>query len=107
MTSKRINAARPRNMAVHLTMILALIAVCGAPLAASAVQPAAQSAQNAVGCCVCRGTKNGEKTSLKSCSDGATGQSCLTKCRGENAGSFVFGYAQTCSQGCSGFPTQK
>jgi hypothetical protein len=43
---------------------------------------------------------------LKSCSDSTTGQACLSKCRSENAGSFVFGNGQTCSQGCAGFPTK-
>ncbi len=103
--SMLINALRSRKVTVHLMIGIALGLVCLAPLAASAVQ--SQSAQSAVGCCVCRGTKNGEKTSIKSCADGTTGQSCLSKCRSENAGSFAFGYDQTCSQGCSGFPTTK
>ncbi|MDX2167591.1 MAG: hypothetical protein SF182_11030 [Deltaproteobacteria bacterium] len=106
MTSRVFNATRPRKLAVHLSLMATFGAMLLAPLAASAVQPTIQSAQSAIGCCICRGTRGGEKTSIKSCVDNTTGQACLSKCRSENAGSFVFGLDQTCQQGCSGFPTK-
>jgi hypothetical protein len=101
-----INATRPRKWAVHLSMVAALSAALWVPSSAMAGQPSVQSAQSAIGCCVCRGTRGGEKTSVKSCVDNTTGQACLSKCRSENAGSFAFGNDQTCAQGCSGFPTK-
>lgn len=104
--SGMINALRPRRWAVHLSMMAALSAVMLAPATVSAAEPSSQSAQTAIGCCICRGTRGGEKSSIKSCSDGTTGQACLDKCRSENAGNFVFGNGQTCKQGCVGFPTK-
>lgn len=101
-----INAKRPRGWAVHLSMIAALGALLLTPATAPAAEPSLQSAQTAIGCCICRGTRGGEKSSIKSCSNGTTGQACLDRCRSENAGSFVFGNGQTCDQGCAGFPTK-
>jgi hypothetical protein len=60
----------------------------------------------ASGCCVCRGTAGGEQQAIKGCTDGKTTDDCLTQCRSDGAASFGFGYQQTCSQGCAGFPTQ-
>jgi hypothetical protein len=58
------------------------------------------------GCCVCRGTAGGEQQSIRSCADGFTIDGCMAKCHGEGGASVAFGYQQTCSQGCGGFPTQ-
>jgi hypothetical protein len=105
--NKLINATRRRKRTAQRAMLLALGAALLAPAMASAVPPSRQLDVHAVtGCCACRGTKDGEKTSLKSCSDGLTVDACQAKCDVENAGSLVFGYQQTCSQGCAGFATQ-
>jgi hypothetical protein len=58
------------------------------------------------GCCVCRGTAGGSATSVRSCSDGVSVETCTSQCKSQNADSLAFGYQQSCSQGCAGFPTQ-
>lgn len=105
--NKRINATRWRKRVAHRAMLVALGAALLAPAMASAIQPSRQLDVAAVtGCCACRGTNGGEKTSIKSCSDGLTVDACQANCNIENSGSLVFGYQQTCSQGCAGFATQ-
>ncbi|MEO8601427.1 MAG: hypothetical protein ABI629_02515 [bacterium] len=109
MLKKLVETMWPRHRAAKLLLFIGLSLFVLAPRTASATQPAtALAAQTATGCCACRGTKGGEKMSLKACFDGLTGAACLTKCSTPqyNAGSFVFGYQQTCAQGCSGLPTQ-
>lgn len=85
----------------------ALAALLTVPALAGATQPTGQlDTQTITGCCACRGTKNGETGSLKSCADGLTVDACQARCGTQNSGSLVFGYQQTCSQGCAGFATQ-
>lgn len=92
---------------VNAILGAAVVAVVFTPVHAIATQPArALDVSSITGCCACRGTKNGEKTSLKSCSDGLTPESCQSQCDSQNAGSMAFGYQQACSQGCAGFATQ-
>jgi hypothetical protein len=78
------------------------------PHAAGATPPVGRALDTTtvVGCCACRGTAGAEKMSIKSCADGRTITDCATKCRNEGAASLVFGYQQTCSQGCAGLATQ-
>jgi hypothetical protein len=80
-----------------------LIGVAGV---ARAGTPQAIPATAINGCCVCRGTDGGNATAIRSCSDGSKVDLCVTECKGRNADSMAFGYNQTCSQGCAGFPTQ-
>jgi hypothetical protein len=92
---------------VHIALGVALAVTCWLPSAALATQPVSGlDAATSTGCCACRGSKNGEQSSLKSCNDGLTPAACQAKCDTLNAGSMVFGYQQTCSQGCAGFATQ-
>jgi hypothetical protein len=84
-------------------------AVSVAVLSASATMAEPKKALAAAdlrGCCVCRGTDGGSATSVRSCSDGASVDACVSQCKGINADSLAFGHNQTCSQGCAGFPTQ-
>ena len=108
MLNVQITGTRPKLPLGRVAMIAALAATLFAPVSVSAVQPVRPQldSETATGCCVCRGTKGAEKTSIRSCVDGSTAEACAAKCRGENAGSLVFGYQQTCSQGCVGFPTK-
>jgi hypothetical protein len=90
-------------MAVGAFCALALMAAANETMA----QPArAISATEVRGCCVCRGTDGGSATSVRSCSDGVSVEACTSQCKGQDADSLAFGYQQTCSQGCAGFPTQ-
>jgi hypothetical protein len=66
----------------------------------------ALSGSQVQGCCVCRGTEGGNASTVRSCSDGVNVDTCVSQCEGQNADSIAFGYKQTCSQGCAGFPTQ-
>lgn len=107
------SALRDPRAANQLRWLAAALALAAVLLGigfgrASAAPPVGRQidATQAIGCCVCRGTAGGEQRSLKSCADGKTVGDCLIMCRGESAGSMGFGYQQTCSQGCAGFPTQ-
>jgi hypothetical protein len=93
---------------VAVTLMLAAALLGAGNSTAGATPPDARQidASQATGCCVCRGTARGEQGSIKSCADGKTVGDCLTTCRGEGAASIGFGYQQTCSVGCAGFPTQ-
>lgn len=92
--------------------VLGALASLGATLvilsasASSAGSPPALSAGEVTGCCVCRGTEGGSATTVRSCVDGVKVDACVSQCKGQNADSIAFGYKQTCSQGCAGFPTQ-
>jgi hypothetical protein len=92
--------------------VAGLVVAAGAVLLVGATTPAVAdpprpvSASEVIGCCVCRGTSGGTATTLRSCSDGVKVDACVTECKGQNADSVLFGYQQTCSQGCAGFPTQ-
>lgn len=72
----------------------------------TAAQPRSITASDVRGCCVCRGTAGGDASGVRSCSDGMSVDACSNQCTTENADSLAFGYQQTCSQGCAGFPTQ-
>lgn len=75
--------------------------------AGAAAQPArAINPDDIRGCCVCRGTAGGDSSSIRSCTDGASVDGCVSQCKSQNADSLAFGYEQACSQGCAGFPTQ-
>lgn len=88
--------------------VLASLGVFVLSIAATAAlaQPRAIAANEVRGCCVCRGTAGGDSTVVRSCSDGLSVEACTSQCKGEDADSLAFGYQQTCSQGCAGFPTQ-
>ena len=77
-----------------------------AAASASSAGPTALSASEILGCCVCRGTEGGSATTVRSCSDGVKVDTCVSQCKAQSADSIAFGYKQTCSQGCAGFPTQ-
>lgn len=90
-----------------LMMTAALAAACLVGVPAGATEPArAIDAATVQGCCLCRGTSGAEQGSLRSCSDGMTPAACVSQCKAANADSVIFGYQQTCSQGCAGYPTQ-
>jgi hypothetical protein len=89
-----------------LTLAVALSGVGSGTAGATPPDARQIDASQVAGCCVCRGTTGGEQRSVKSCADGKTVGDCLTTCRSEGAASIGFGYQQTCSQGCAGFPTQ-
>jgi hypothetical protein len=93
-------------VAVTLTLAAALLGAGNGTASAAPLDARQIDASKAAGCCVCRGTTGGEQGSIKSCADGKTVGDCLTMCRGEGAASIGFGYQQTCSLGCAGFPTQ-
>lgn len=87
-----------------LLLAIGLLVVASRPAVA---QPARAIAPGDVrGCCVCRGTSGGDAQALRSCSDGVGVEACVEQCRSQSADSLAFGYEQTCSQGCAGFPTQ-
>jgi hypothetical protein len=92
-----------RRLAI-LVAALSLALSIGAVAAANAA-PQAYTAETG-GCCVCRGTEGGDATTIRSCTDGSKVDSCTSQCKAQNADSMAFGYNQTCSQGCAGFPTQ-
>lgn len=76
-------------------------------VSAHAAEPARAIDPGSVrGCCLCRGTAGEEQTSLRTCSDGHSPTQCVAACKEINADSIIFGYQQTCSQGCAGYPTQ-
>jgi hypothetical protein len=84
-----------------------LVGLLIAPSGRAVAQPArAIDPSQVSGCCVCRGTSGGDVNSVRSCADGVSVDSCVSQCRGESADSLAFGYEQSCSQGCAGFPTQ-
>lgn len=85
-------------------VVTGLLLLAGSARAAEAVR--AIDAAAALGCCVCRGTAGGNASAVRACSDARTADSCVSACKGMNADSIAFGYQQTCSQGCAGFPTQ-
>lgn len=85
-------------------LAIGLLVVPSRPVAAEPVRAIASSELR--GCCVCRGTSGGDSSVLRSCSDGVGVEACLEQCKTQNADSLGFGYEQTCSQGCAGFPTQ-
>jgi len=90
-------------MALGLALALLVIgarADAGSP-GGSGIDP-----QTATGCCVCRGTSGGEQQSIRSCTDGVKVEACVAACRTQGGGSIAFGYQQSCSQNCAGFPTQ-
>ena len=110
MATNAYRDPRPRSLAVRCALRLCLLvgaSLLGAALSASAQQPAARNldVHTVTGCCACRGVKNGDVNYLNSCVDGRTVDSCLQKCQSEQTRSFIFGYQQTCSEGCAGFPT--
>lgn len=88
-------------------LVLALGMVCATGAPAYAAEPArAIDAANVQGCCLCRGTAGAEQSALRACSDGQSPAQCVSACRSIDADSIIFGYQQTCSQGCAGYPTQ-
>ncbi len=96
-------ALRRWAAAMAVLTLGALLSFTGPATAA----PARQLDPNeTVGCCVCRGTRDGEQQSLRSCADGVKMQACVDACHSQGGASVGFGYQQTCSQGCAGFPTQ-
>ena len=68
--------------------------------------PVGPDPKQATGCCVCRGTRGGEQQSIRSCADGVKVEACVAACHTQGGASIGFGYQQTCSQNCAGFPTQ-
>jgi len=101
---------RPRSRILRCTLRLWLLvaaSLLGVALPARAQQLAPRNldVHAVTGCCVCRGVKNGDVNYLNSCVDGRTVDSCLQKCQSEQTRSFIFGYQQTCSEGCAGFST--
>lgn len=98
---------RHRGWAVAGAIALLSAALLTASATATLADPvSALTASQISGCCVCRGTEGGNATTVRSCTDGIGVDSCVSQCRTQNADSIVFGYKQTCSQGCAGFPTQ-
>ena len=91
---------------LRVTRLIAFGAMLFVATAAAADPPKSLVASEVTGCCVCRGTAGSEPNTIRSCSDGAKVESCISQCRSQNAASIVFGRNQTCSQGCVGFPTQ-
>lgn len=108
-TNREIGQKRVRKC-LSFVVALAASALCVATLtvpASAADEPArAISATQALGCCVCRGTDGGDATTVRACSDARNANSCVSACKAIGADSIAFGYQQTCSQGCAGFPTQ-
>jgi hypothetical protein len=92
------------RLAVLIASFSAAIVMAAA--SASSAGSTALSASEILGCCVCRGTEGGDATAVRSCSDGVKVDTCVSQCKVQNADSIAFGYKQTCSQGCAGFPTQ-
>lgn len=68
---------------------------------------AAQQVQDLLGCCVCRGTVNGQPNTSKSCESGLSVLACEAKCKGSGASSLVYGNGQSCATGCAGLATQQ
>ncbi|MGH7790397.1 MAG: hypothetical protein ACRERC_26240 [Candidatus Binatia bacterium] len=68
---------------------------------------AVQQVQDLLGCCVCRGTLNGQPNSSKSCESAMSVVACETKCRNSGASSLVYGNGQSCATGCAGLATQQ
>ncbi len=103
-SGKHRAATGPRRIGASAAVLAIGLLLSGAARAAEAVR--AIDATAALGCCVCRGTAGGDASAVRACSDGRTADSCVSACKGMNADSIAFGYQQTCSQGCAGFPTQ-
>lgn len=87
-----------------IASLVAAVVIASATVTSAGSQ--ALSGSQVQGCCVCRGTDGGSVATVRSCSDGVNVDTCVAQCKGENADSIAFGYKQTCSQGCAGFPTQ-
>lgn len=103
---QKMRRQRDRHVVSAGAIALGAILLLSAALASAADPPRALSASEIRGCCVCRGTDGGSATTVRSCSDGSSVDACVSQCKGQNADSIAFGYKQTCSQGCAGFPTQ-
>ena len=104
---RKMRRMRQRRWAVAGAIALLSAALVATSATVTLADPArALSASQISGCCVCRGTEGGNATTVRSCTDGVVVDSCVSQCRTQNADSIVFGYKQTCSQGCAGFPTQ-
>ena len=97
---------RHRGWALAGAIALLSAALLTTSATVTSADPGALTASQLTGCCVCRGTEGGNATTVRSCSDGVGVDSCVSQCRTQNADSIAFGYKQTCSQGCAGFPTQ-
>ena len=94
-----------RNGLIGLVLAAAVLVISGRADAAAPALPGVDP-QQAIGCCVCRGTRDGEQQSIRSCTDGVKIDACVAACRAQGGASIGFGYQQTCSQNCGGFPTQ-
>jgi len=105
-TAARHLAHGGRRVALGLVLTAGVLAIGIGSAGATPPVGRQIDANTVVACCACRGTAGGEKDSIKSCLDASTISGCLLKCRSEGAGSLVFGYEQTCSQGCAGLATQ-
>lgn len=104
---RKMRWMRQRRWAVAGAIALLSAALLITSATVTSADPSrALSASQSSGCCVCRGTDGGNATTLRSCSDGVSVDSCVSQCRSLNADSLAFGHNQTCSQGCAGFPTQ-
>jgi hypothetical protein len=106
-----IREIRRKRAGGRVSLVVALAAsvlsLATLTVPASADEPArAISATQALGCCVCRGTDGGDATAVRACSDARNANSCVSACKAIGADSIAFGYQQTCSEGCAGFPTQ-
>jgi hypothetical protein len=98
---------RHHRRSIGAAGLLLAIGLLIAPSRPAVGQPARAIAPSEVrGCCVCRGTSGGDAGTLRSCSDGVGVDTCVEQCRSQSADSLAFGYEQSCSQGCAGFPTQ-
>ncbi len=84
-----------------LAVVLTFSGRAGATPPGGVVDP-----KQATGCCVCRGTRGGEQQSIRSCTDGVKVEACVAACHTQGGASIGFGYQQSCSENCAGFPTQ-
>jgi len=85
-----------------------MVVACAASLLLTAATAGAvQQVQDLLGCCVCRGTVNGQPNSSLSCESALSVVACETKCKTSGSTSLVYGNGQSCATGCAGLATQQ